>query len=83
MVVLVLLQMRELVQSFCQSRYGQCLQQLSELRPELELDLHLAEHVPALTAKVRDRCLLQVRERHETHTHRGTRAGDGSCSGAD
>lgn len=46
---------------FCQSRYGRCLTAMGELKPELLLDIYLAEHVKALYKKIREKCLLQVR----------------------
>ena len=51
--------MRELIYDFCSSRYGSCLRALGEMRPEMQLDLHLHSHVAPLYKRIRERCLLQ------------------------
>lgn len=70
---------------FCQSRYGRCLTALGELKPELLLDIYLAEHVKTLYKKIREKCLLQVRHlphgvpRPQPQTYRLT-AGTSFCT---
>ena len=52
-------QMREIVADFYASRYARCLAALERWRPALELDAGLARHLPAMTAAIRERALLQ------------------------
>ena len=51
--------MRETVADFYASRYARCLAALERWRPALQLDAGLARHMPALTAAIRERALLQ------------------------
>ncbi len=51
--------MREIVADFYASRYARCLAALERWRPALELDAGLARHLPAMTAAIRERALLQ------------------------
>lgn len=50
---------RNLIQSFCQSNYGACLLLLEALKPQLLMDLHLHAHAHTLCALVSDRILVQ------------------------
>jgi COP9 signalosome complex subunit 1 len=50
---------RELVHDFYNSRYASCLQYIEALKPTLDLDIHLRDHVASLIADIRKRALLQ------------------------
>ncbi|KAG2424834.1 hypothetical protein HXX76_014255 [Chlamydomonas incerta] len=52
-------EMRELVHAFYNSQYAVALRLLEGLKPALLLDMHVAEHVPALYAAIRHRALCQ------------------------
>jgi len=52
-------QIRELINDFYNSRYASCLAYLQQLRPELELDIHLYDHVEGLYQKIRSKALVQ------------------------
>ncbi|GJP59065.1 hypothetical protein CLOP_g7143 [Closterium sp. NIES-67] len=52
-------EVRELIYDFYASRYASCLKYLDKLRPVLELDLHLHDHVAALYQQIRQRALIQ------------------------
>ncbi|CAI7810634.1 unnamed protein product [Closterium sp. NIES-53] len=52
-------EVRELIYDFYASRYASCLTYLDKLRPVLELDLHLHDHVAALYQQIRQRALIQ------------------------
>jgi len=51
--------MRDVVADFYASRYARCLERLERLRPLLALEQHLARHLEALLAAIRERALLQ------------------------
>jgi len=50
---------RDCIHDFYQSKYASCLNYLEELKPELQLDLHLHDHVNSLYAKIRSKALVQ------------------------
>lgn len=50
---------REVVHDFHSSRYALCLGALAELKNDLLMDLHLAEHVEELYEMIRHRALIQ------------------------
>lgn len=52
-------QLREVVQCFYDSRYGQCLKLLDEMKDNFLLDIYLAQHVPTLFSMIRNRGLVQ------------------------
>jgi len=52
-------QLREVIQCFYDSRYGQCLKLLSELKDNFLLDMYLAPHVNTLFSMIRNRGLIQ------------------------
>jgi len=52
-------QLREVIQCFYDSRYGQCLKLLDELKDNFLLDLYLAPHVQSLFSMIRNRGLVQ------------------------
>jgi len=52
-------QLREVIQCFYDSRYGQCLKLLEEMKDNLLLDLYLAPHIPILFSMIRNRGLVQ------------------------
>jgi COP9 signalosome complex subunit 1 len=52
-------QVRELITDFYNSRYASCLNYLQQLRPELELDIHLHDHVESLYQKIRNKAIVQ------------------------
>jgi len=52
-------QLREVIQCFYDSRYGQCLKLLDELKDNFMLDVYLAPHVHTLFSKIRNRGLVQ------------------------
>ncbi|XP_022650923.1 COP9 signalosome complex subunit 1-like isoform X2 [Varroa jacobsoni] len=52
-------QLRELIQHFYESRYGQCLALLDQIRDNLLLDIYLAPHVISLYAQIRNRAWIQ------------------------
>ncbi|OQR76628.1 COP9 signalosome complex subunit 1-like [Tropilaelaps mercedesae] len=52
-------QLRELIQHFYESRYGQCLVLLDQIRDNLLLDIYLAPHVTSLYAQIRNRAWIQ------------------------
>lgn len=51
--------LRDVLNNFYASRYGQCLRGLDELRPNLQLDIYLSAHVGPLYAAIRQRALCQ------------------------
>lgn len=51
--------MRELMNDFANSRYKPCLTYLANLKPDLQLDLHLHMHLDRLYKMVEDKCLMQ------------------------
>jgi len=51
--------LRELINDFYASRYGSCLKYLAKLKPTLQLDVHLNEHVEVLYQKIRNKALIQ------------------------
>jgi len=52
-------QLREVIQCFYDSRYGQCLKLLDELKDNFLLDIYLAPHVQTLFSMIRNRGLIQ------------------------
>jgi len=52
-------QLREVIQCFYDSRYGQCLKLLNELKDNFMLDMYLAPHVNTLFSMIRNRGLVQ------------------------
>lgn len=52
-------QMRELINDFANSRYKSCLTYLANLKGDLQLDLHLHMHLDSLYKMVEDKCLMQ------------------------
>ncbi|CAI5484792.1 unnamed protein product [Closterium sp. Yama58-4] len=52
-------EVRELIYDFYASRYASCLKYLDKLRPVVELDLHLHDHLAALYQQIRQRALIQ------------------------
>jgi len=52
-------QLREVIQSFYDSKYGQCLRLLEELKDNLLLDLYIAPHIHTLYSMIRNRGLVQ------------------------
>jgi len=52
-------QLREVLQCFYDSRYGQCLKLLEDMKDNLLLDLYLAPHIPTLFSMIRNRGLVQ------------------------
>eukprot|EP01114_Cavostelium_apophysatum_P008037 TRINITY_DN2029_c0_g1_i1.p1 TRINITY_DN2029_c0_g1~~TRINITY_DN2029_c0_g1_i1.p1 ORF type:complete len:458 (-),score=136.28 TRINITY_DN2029_c0_g1_i1:39-1412(-) len=52
-------ELRELITDFYQSRYASCLKYLDKMKPALQLDIHLHEHVESLYQKIRNKALVQ------------------------
>lgn len=52
-------ELRELINDFYASRYASCLKVLEKMKPSLQLDIHLHEHVESLYLKIRNRALVQ------------------------
>eukprot|EP00095_Tigriopus_kingsejongensis_P009880 maker-scaffold1136_size60149-snap-gene-0.12 protein:Tk09880 transcript:maker-scaffold1136_size60149-snap-gene-0.12-mRNA-1 annotation:"cop9 signalosome complex subunit 1" len=52
-------QLREIIFSFYESKYGKCLKLLEECKPNLLLDIYLATHVNTLYGMIRNRGLIQ------------------------
>jgi COP9 signalosome complex subunit 1 len=52
-------EVREMINDFYSSRYKSCLSNLEKLRPDLQLDLHLHDHVEGLYQKIRNKALIQ------------------------
>ena len=52
-------QLREVLQCFYDSRYGQCLKLLEEMKDNLLLDMYLAPHINTLFSMIRNRGLIQ------------------------
>jgi len=52
-------QLREVIQCFYDSRYGQCLKLLNQLKDNFLLDMYLAPHVNTLFSMIRNRGLIQ------------------------
>lgn len=52
-------QLREVLQCFYDSRYGQCLKLLENMKDNLLLDLYLAPHIQTLFSMIRNRGLVQ------------------------
>ncbi|KAL8554337.1 hypothetical protein ACS0TY_002501 [Phlomoides rotata] len=52
-------EMRELINDFYTSRYASCLEYLSNLKPNLLLDIHLNDHVETLYEQIRNKALIQ------------------------
>jgi len=52
-------EVRELIKDFYASRYASCLSYLDKLKNELLLDIHLHDHITALSEKIRNKALIQ------------------------
>jgi len=52
-------QLREVIQCFYDSRYGQCLKLLEDMKDNLLLDIYLAPHISTLFSMIRNRGLVQ------------------------
>lgn len=52
-------QFAQVLNDFYNSKYSTCLATLEKLRPELEIDIHLAKHVSKLYEKVRQKAVIQ------------------------
>lgn len=52
-------QLRDVIFKFYESKYGQCLKLLDEIRDNLLLDMYIAPHVNTLYTKIRNRALIQ------------------------
>mmetsp|Transcript_5808 Transcript_5808/g.14103 ORF Transcript_5808/g.14103 Transcript_5808/m.14103 type:complete len:431 (-) Transcript_5808:288-1580(-) len=52
-------EVREILHDFYNSRYTSCLRQLSAIRPQLSLDMHLHKHVQFLYDAIRKHALVQ------------------------
>jgi len=52
-------QLREVIQCFYDSRYGQCLKLLEDMKDNLLLDIYLAPHINTLFSMIRNRGLVQ------------------------
>jgi len=52
-------QLRDVIQCFYDSRYGQCLKLLQEMKDNLMLDMYLAPHINTLFSMIRNRGLVQ------------------------
>lgn len=57
----VMLQVRDMVHDFYNSRYATCFAALEALKPMLSIDIHLHDHVKALLSEIKTRALVQVR----------------------
>lgn len=58
-VLNTLAQVRELMNDFANSRYQSCLSYLTNLKGDLQLDIHLHMHLDRLYKMVEDKCLMQ------------------------
>jgi len=52
-------QLREVIQCFYDSKYGQCLKLLDEMKDNLMLDIYLAPHIQTIFSMIRNRGLVQ------------------------
>jgi len=52
-------ELREIINDFYASRYASCLKYLDKIKPKLQLDIHLHEHVEPLYQKIRNKALIQ------------------------
>jgi len=52
-------QVQQMLVDFYESRYASCLKSLDTLKNDLQLDIHLHDHVTALYEKVRSKALVQ------------------------
>jgi len=52
-------ELREIINDFYASRYATCLKYLDKIKPKLQLDIHLHEHVDPLYQKIRNKALIQ------------------------
>ncbi|KAI8142778.1 26S proteasome subunit RPN7-domain-containing protein [Fennellomyces sp. T-0311] len=52
-------QMREMIDSFYNSKYATCLELLESYRNDFLLDIHLAPHVPKLFKLIREKAMVQ------------------------
>jgi len=52
-------QFRKIIEDFYQSKYTSCLQGLEQIKSELQLDIHLHDHVAGLFQEIRKRALIQ------------------------
>lgn len=53
-------QLRDILHSFYDSKYANCLKLLADIKDNLLLDLYLAPHVAPLYTQIRNRALCQV-----------------------
>jgi COP9 signalosome complex subunit 1 len=52
-------EIRDIVHDFYNSKYGSCLTALDKIRGDLQLDLHLHDHVNSLYSKIRNKAIVQ------------------------
>eukprot|EP01133_Synstelium_polycarpum_P010566 gene10566-12291_t len=52
-------EIRELINDFYNSKYSSCLNYLEKLKPTLQLDLHLHDHLDKLYQRIRSKSLVQ------------------------
>jgi len=52
-------EMQQVISDFYNNKYSTSLATLDRLRPELEIDFHLHEHVPRLYEKIRAKAIIQ------------------------
>ncbi|GAM24105.1 hypothetical protein SAMD00019534_072800, partial [Acytostelium subglobosum LB1] len=52
-------EIRELINDFYNSKYSSCLNYLEKLKPTLQLDLHLHDHIDKLYQRIRSKALIQ------------------------
>jgi len=50
---------REMINDFYSSRYKSCLSHLEKMKPDLQLDIHLHDHIDLLYTKIRNKALIQ------------------------
>jgi len=52
-------EVRELINDFYSSRYASCLKYLDKIKSDLQLDIHLHEHVENLYERIRNKAIIQ------------------------
>ncbi|KAI9253923.1 26S proteasome subunit RPN7-domain-containing protein [Phascolomyces articulosus] len=52
-------QMREMIETFYDSKYATCLELLESYRNDFMLDIHLAPHIPKLFKLIREKAMVQ------------------------
>jgi COP9 signalosome complex subunit 1 len=50
---------RDIINDFYNSKYGSCLEKLARFKNDLQLDLHLHDHIAALYEKIRNKAIVQ------------------------